>query len=49
MFKLYVNYVCFTTLSLLVFHPLFLDYGSVYQCDTCEEPQTFSNTLMYVY
>ena len=50
MFKLYVNYVRFTVLSFLVFHPLFLDNGSVCRCNNWDNhcPRTFSNTLMYV-
>ena len=49
-FKLYVNYVRFTVLSFLVFHPLFLDNGSVYRCNTWENhcPRACSNTLVYV-
>ena len=49
-FKLYVNYVRFTVLSFLVFHPLFLDNGSVCRCNNWDNhcPRTFSNTLMYV-
>ena len=48
--KLYVNYVRFAVLSFLVFHPLFLDNGSVYRCNNWDNhcPRTFSNTLMYV-
>ena len=49
-FKLYVNYVRFTVLSFLVFHPLFLDNGSVCRCNNWDNycPRTFSNTLMHV-
>ena len=49
-FKLYVNYVRFAVLSFLVFHPLFLDNGSVCRCNHWDNhcPRTFSNTLMYV-
>ena len=48
--KLYVNYARITVLSSLVFHPLFLDNGSVYRCNYWDDhcPWTFSNTFMYV-
>ena len=43
-FKLYVNYVRFTVLSFLVFHPLFLDNGSVCRSNNWDNhcPRTFS-------